>query len=544
MVHPSTQIGTDALAGYRLIRRIGSGSRSEVFLAQPAAIAPDRSPVALKVFRGDADADGIGREVRALLNTPLAALARLDDVATAPDGRVCLVLKYLPGPTLDRLLTERGRISAAEVVTIAATVTATLQALHDVGLSHPLVRPAGVRFEQTGRPVLLNLGSLGELPSGVAGVAVRRDATVALTGFLQALLAYLDPGDPAAPTADDLLATFASTTAARPFPPSLAGLEEALFDWAPAGPVLPAGAATPTDEAGSAAERPPLPALVSVRAVDRVASPPAGGVGRTDLPVAAATPPRLARPRARVGRRVTSSPVRAALGSALGSAARLGRAGLERIGSMRAREKPSRDRRPMAGRPVLLGVGLAAILSMGGVAALSAIPPESAQGSNAGSGSSTGVSGPAGDSGAQPGHLTSDTSPEPDSGRPDAPEPRADPSVLTADDPAAAVVELLRRRRACMAAASVLCLDGVDQPGSVAMAADGYLIRQLPTGPAEAAAREEPETPLTATVQEHTGNSALVVLGEGPADGVNAQPASALVIKGEAGWRLRELFDY
>jgi hypothetical protein len=198
----------------------------------------------------------------------------------------------------------------------------------------------------------------------------------------------------------------------------------------------------------------------------------------------------------------------------------------------------------MAGRPVLLGVGLAAILSMGGVAALSAIPPESAQGSSAGSGSSTGVSGPAGDSGAQPGHLTSDTSPEPDSGRPDAPEPRAEPSVLTADDPAAAVVELLRRRRACMAAESVLCLDGVDQPGSVAMAADGYLIRQLPTGPAEAAAREEPETPVTATVQEHTGNSALVVLGEGPADGVNAQPASALVIKGEAGWRLRELFDY
>jgi hypothetical protein len=544
MVHPSTQIGTDVLAGYRLIRRIGSGSRSEVFLAKPAAIAPDRSPVALKVFRGDADADGIGREVRALLNTPLAALARLDDVATAPDGRVCLVLGYLPGPTLDRLLTERGRISAAEVVTIAATLTATLQALHDVGLSHPLVRPAGVRFEQTGRPVLLSLGSLAELPSGVAGVAVRRDSTVALTGFLQALLAYLDPGDPAAAAADDLLATFASTTAARPFPPSLAGLEAALFDWAPAGPVLPPGAATPTSEAGSAAERPPLPTLVSVRAVDRVASPPAGGVGRTDRPVAAATPPRLTRIRARVGRRAASSPVRAAPGSALGAAARLGRAGLERIGSTRARENPPGDRRPMAGRPVLLGVGLAAILSMGGVAALSAIPPESAQGSSAGFGSSTGVSGPEGDSAAQPGQPTSDTAPEPDSGRPEAAELRAEPSVLTADDPAAAVVELLRRRRACMAAASVPCLDGVDQPGSVAMAADGYLIRQLPTVPAEAAAREEPETPVTATVQERTGNSALVVLGEGSADGVNAQPASALVIKGEAGWRLRELFDY
>jgi hypothetical protein len=515
MVHPSTQIGADTLAGYRLVRRIGSGSRSEVFLAKPAPRAPDRSPVALKVFREEADVDGIGREVKALLSTPLAALARLDDVATAPDGRVCLVLGYLPGPTLDRLLTERGRISAAEVVTVAATLTATLQALHDVGLSHPLVRSAGVRFDQTGRPVLLGLGSLCELPSGVAGVAVRRDATVALTGFLHALLAYLDPGDPAAPAADDLLATFASTTAARPFPPSLAGLEAALFDWASAGPVLPAGAAIPTSEAGSAAERPALPALVSLRAADRAGSPAAGGVGR----------------------RVERSSVRVAPGTALGSAARLARGGLERIRSTRARDDPSRVRRLVAGRPVLLGVGLAAILSMGGVAALSAIPPQSAQGSSAGSGSSSGVSGPAG-------RPRSETPREPGSGRPDAAEPRAEPSVLTADDPAAAVVELLRLRRACIAAASVLCLDGVDQPGSVAMAADGYLIRQLPAGPAGSPVAEDPETPVTATVQERTGNSALVVLGEGSADGVNAQPASALVIKGEAGWRLRELFDY
>jgi hypothetical protein len=121
----------------------------------------------------------------------------------------------------------------------------------------------------------------------------------------------------------------------------------------------------------------------------------------------------------------------------------------------------------------------------------------------------------------------------------------AELSILEGDDPAAAALELLQRREACLTDASVLCLENVDQPGSVAMTADSYAIRQ-------AQALPESRQPgvsggagdLTATVQERTGNAALVVLSDPTDAGINAQPASALVIKGEAGWRLRELFDY
>jgi hypothetical protein len=79
------------------------------------------------------------------------------------------------------------------------------------------------------------------------------------------------------------------------------------------------------------------------------------------------------------------------------------------------------------------------------------------------------------------------------------------------------------------------------------MAADSYAVRQT-IGPSEEADGrpgngnvEEPG--FTATVQERRGNAALIVLT--PAAGTrHTQPASALVIRGEAGWRLRELFDY
>ena len=169
------------------------------------------------------------------------------------------------------------------------------------------------------------------------------------------------------------------------------------------------------------------------------------------------------------------------------------------------------------------------MLSIGGLAALSAVSPESTA-----------------RSGTAPGSVGTET-PEDAPGQAGATPGTADPegvlpSVLTGDDPAAAVLELLRRREECLAETSVLCLDGVDQPGSVLMAADGYRIRQLQTEPSAAPSAGPPAGPVTADVRERTGNAALVVLSGGA--GVNAQPASALMIKGEAGWRLRELFDY
>lgn len=77
------------------------------------------------------------------------------------------------------------------------------------------------------------------------------------------------------------------------------------------------------------------------------------------------------------------------------------------------------------------------------------------------------------------------------------------------------------------------------------MAADSYAVRQAQAVPESRQPGVSGRTTgLGATVQERTGNAALVVFGDPTDAGINAQPASALVIKGEAGWRLRELFDY
>jgi hypothetical protein len=521
--------GRDTVAGYRLIRRIGSGRSSEVFLARGPDDTAGNPSVALKIFRPEADPDAIGREVQAMLACPTAALPRLYDVATTPENRVCLVLEHLQGLGLDRVLEGRGTVAAGEVVTVAATVTATLQALHDAGFSHPEVTASCVRFDGNGRPVLLGLGALATLPHGVAGVGMKRDAAVGLTGLLRSLLAYLDRGDAAAPAAGALLAEFEAAALARPFPATLAGLESALFAWAAAGEVRFAVRAP-------AAEPAPMPALQVQASQGRAGQVRAAAVNAVQPPVGPVAAQVTGRVRGMVGRWVAHS-----------GAAAVARAQGQRLRSVRRRAETAIRLVP-GGRPVILGFAVVSVLVIGGLAALSSLPPAAGSGPHRSAGS--GATGTAATGTAATGTAATGTAAPAD--LPDT-EPDTEPAasaqdMVTGDDPAAAVLELLHRREACLAEGSVLCLDGVDQPGSVVMAADGYRIRQMqeeavPPTTAPVPAGPGAVGPRTAVVQERTGNAALVVLG-GEGRKVNAQPASALVIKGEAGWRLRELFDY
>ncbi|MEC5182628.1 hypothetical protein RCH12_000058 [Cryobacterium sp. MP_3.1] len=503
MEHRQIPAREETLAGFRLIRRIGTGSRSIIYLGRAPGEQGEALNMALKVFGPEADRPALDRQVRAMLTVPPAMLAPLRDVATALDGRLCLVLDRLTGSSLDRLLAERGTLGAGEVVTIAATITAALQALHDAGFSHSMIGPACVRFDGRGRPVLLGLGALEDLPAGGAGVARRRDDLVRLAGCVRSLLDHLDPQTPEAATAESVVAEFEAAATARPVPADLSGVEAVLFDWAAATAVrgavpgtVPADPEGPEDthalaEPSNPLTRPARPAGAREPAI-RAQGRPAGAKR--------GSPAQPTGPLERQVRRGLAG-CRSGL-EAVSARSRVGARWLQAL--LRNRNRV---------RPVIVGVCLSVLLAVGGIAALS--PAESPVVAEDGSGDGDVLSAPA----------TRSSSP-------------GAAATLASDDPAAATLVLLELREGCLAEASVLCLESVDQAGSVAMAADSYRARQMEPSADRTAAG------LTATVQERRGNAALIVLTPAAGGRAHTQPASALVIKGEAGWRLRELFDY
>lgn len=104
-------------------------------------------------------------------------------------------------------------------------------------------------------------------------------------------------------------------------------------------------------------------------------------------------------------------------------------------------------------------------------------------------------------------------------------------AAILGDDPLAAAVALLDRRDSCMRELSHACLETVDQAGSAALDDDRAAVDELRRG-GEAAPRSVEAT--GAQLLERLGDSALVRIGPETA------PASLLLVRGEAGWRIRD----
>jgi hypothetical protein len=101
--------------------------------------------------------------------------------------------------------------------------------------------------------------------------------------------------------------------------------------------------------------------------------------------------------------------------------------------------------------------------------------------------------------------------------------------AVVEDDPIAAFTELTRVRNDCIRDLSILCLDAVLQPDSAAMADDVELIRSIERGDGGEAVIEPEQVELA----ERLGDAALLDYE------TDSKPASVLLVKTEAGWRIR-----
>ncbi len=254
----------DRVAGYRAVRRLGSGRCADVFLGYS-----DRGDtVALKVFGPETPAERLQREVQALSAGRagiVPGLPTLIDVTSLSGGGTCLVVERVEGESLARYLHQSSTLLLpGEAVTILGPILATLSGLHEVGFVHAELSLATVLVDLSGRPVLMGLGALEDLPGGAERVPMLRAEYARIERLVRGTLDGLDPGVPASQQAEHVLARYAAAAAASPFRPCLPHLEQVLFDWAAAVPLHPVVAPTtpPT---------PPTPAARADQAMPAVA---------------------------------------------------------------------------------------------------------------------------------------------------------------------------------------------------------------------------------------------------------------------------------
>ncbi|MEU9891714.1 protein kinase [Sphaerisporangium sp. NPDC051011] len=194
--------GTTLAGRYRLDVRLGAGGMGEVWRGEDIVLA---RTVAVKVLLpGRMDDPGFAArfqgEARAMATINHPGVVDVYDygVSDVPGAgpTAYLVMRFVDGEPLDRLLTRLVRIGAEPAMELIAQAASALQAVHDMGIVHRDVKPGNLLVRQDGTLILTDFG------------IARADAGHRLTdaGMVLGTAAYCAPeqaeGQPVTPAVD------------------------------------------------------------------------------------------------------------------------------------------------------------------------------------------------------------------------------------------------------------------------------------------------------------------------------------------------------
>jgi hypothetical protein len=155
-------VAPEYVGRYRLLAQLGAGGMGTVYKAHDPQL---NRVVALKVphFRGSPEqqaqlAQRFQREARAAAQVWHPHVCPIFDVGEH-DGRPFVVMAYVEGTTLHKLLRSRGRFEdVGEALALVRQVLDALAAIHARGIVHRDLKPANILIDASGRAILSDFG--------------------------------------------------------------------------------------------------------------------------------------------------------------------------------------------------------------------------------------------------------------------------------------------------------------------------------------------------------------------------------------------------
>jgi len=168
---------------YRVEERIGRGGMGTVYRAVDETL---RREVAIKVLNSELNDPEVAKRFRAEAIT----VARLNHAGIATvyelfehDGQWLMVMEFVRGETLERLIERAGPLSAERAADLCMQALAALTHAHGLGVVHRDLKPANLMLTEAGAVKIMDFG--------IARVSGSEHLTSA--GFMMGTPAYMAP---------------------------------------------------------------------------------------------------------------------------------------------------------------------------------------------------------------------------------------------------------------------------------------------------------------------------------------------------------------
>ncbi len=147
-------------AQYRIIELLGEGGMGQVYRAEHRITGQE---VAIKALRRELLTDQTFRtrflrEAKVLSRFDHPSITHLYNFVEESDGSLYLVMQYVPGPTLEKLIERSGPLPAPVACTLAHTILDAFAYAHERGVIHRDAKPSNIVLPPEGGVKVMDFG--------------------------------------------------------------------------------------------------------------------------------------------------------------------------------------------------------------------------------------------------------------------------------------------------------------------------------------------------------------------------------------------------